>query len=190
MTELIITMLAGLGVPALTLLIKYYLDAKDAHSKKYVEVKNSNGKKFSLIVEGKVEEELIRKLLKEEYAFEDQVERILKNYKAKNESFKYFKNSHVDFILEMNNKTIALEAKTNSNRPLKLHYEKVKENHPEVDELLFLFNSEIPKKYFDEYKGKNDVKFISSPRGKALSNKITNVLDQEFIKSHITKPSR
>ena len=44
--------------------------------------------------------------------------------------------------------------------------------------VLFLFNSDIPKKYFEEYKDNNEVKYIFSPRGKGLSEKVTNVLNK------------
>ncbi|EJL6474594.1 hypothetical protein ACVTD8_16255 [Vibrio cholerae] len=183
MTEVIISLLAGLGVPVLAVLFSKIVDLKAARSEKLVIVRSSTGKESNLKVSATADKNAILRLLEEEYQFENSVEKILNKYKSKHKEFDFYKNDYVDFILKQNDKIIALEAKTSSNLPAKEYLDKIRSRHPEVSDLVLLFNSEIPSKYFDEYKGKNNVTFVSAPRNKSLSDKIVNVLNKEFSNS-------
>ena len=151
--------------------------SKASNKTTILKITDENGKIKRVIHVGSLSSESIQPLLMEEYLFEDKVEKILNNYKKSRENFNFERNHSVDFILKFNGKIIALEVKTKLNKPSGKYLDFLKRSHPNVNELMFIFNSEIPAEYLEAYKDRKEVKFISSPREKGLTEKLYNVLD-------------
>ena len=175
--SVIASLLAGVAVPLVFYFAKKSMTSKVSHKRTLLKIIDENGKIKRLMHVGNLSAESIQPLLMEEYLFEDKVEKILNNYKKTHANFNFQRNHSVDFIIELNSKIIALEVKTKLNQPSNKYLDFLKKSHPDVNELMFLFNSEIPTEYLDIYKDKKEVKFISSPREKGLAEKLFNVLD-------------
>ena len=99
----------------------------------------------------------------------------------KNKGFSCNRNHSVDFLLKVPGHVIGLEVKTNYSLPSKKYFDTVKQSHPELDQLIFLFNSEIPNKFLETYENDNFVKFISSPQEKKLSEELISILNKSMI---------
>jgi hypothetical protein len=181
MDELIISTAVALLIPLITILAKKALKKTFDGKMTQLIVKDTNGKEQKISYSGKVELEAIQKIVEKEYAFESKVEQILKTYMKKNKGFSYTKNHSVDFLLKFSGHVIGLEVKRNYSLPSKKYFNTVKETHPDLEQLLFLFDSEVPEKYLHAYENDDFVKFISSPREKKLSEKIKSILDQKRV---------
>lgn len=181
MDELIISTAVALLIPLITVLAKKALKKTFDGKMTQLIVKDTNGKEQKISYSGKVELGAIQKIVEKEYAFESKVEQILKAYMKKNKGFSYTKNHSVDFLLKFSGHVIGLEVKRNYSLPSKKYFNAVKETHPDLEQLLFLFDSEIPEKYLHAYENDDFVKFISSPREKKLSEKIISILDQKRV---------
>ena len=184
MPEILVSLLAGLSVPVAALLFKYFLDLREKRSSRIVNVTDTKGKVFSILVEGKTDARYIGKVLENEYLLEDKVEKILTNYKKKHSNFNFHKNHHVDFLLEFNDKTIAVEVKSSGSVVQNEYIKNIKVKYPEVSELLLIFDSDIPSNLQSRFSDDNFVKFVTSPRGKALKEKVVNVLDEKISNFH------
>lgn len=175
--SLLASVIAGFAVPFVYYFFKKRFEWQDSRKEKLLTITDENGKVRNIIMHGGVTPKNIQPLLMEEFLFENKVEKILNSYKNSHKNFNFQRNHSVDFLLRINDKVIALEVKTGKNKPTRQYVEFLKETHPDVNELMFLFNSDIPSEYLDAYKGRNEVKFISSPREKGLTQKLFNVLD-------------
>lgn len=181
MDELIISTAVALLIPLITVLAKKVLKKTFDGKMTQLIVKDTNGKEQKISYSGKVELGAIQKIVEKEYAFESKVEQILKAYMKKNKGFSYTKNHSVDFLLKFSGHVIGLEVKRNYSLPSKKYFNTVRETHPDLEQLLFLFDSEVPEKYLHAYENDDFVKFISSPREKKLSEKIISILDQKKV---------
>ncbi|EOW4146721.1 hypothetical protein ACOW9W_004017 [Vibrio parahaemolyticus] len=183
MTELF-SLLAGVAVPIVGIIFKLFLDAREKRVSRVVNVKDVKGKNFTIIMEGKTDINYISKVLENEYLLEDKVEKIFSEYKRKHSDFSYHKNKVVDFLLEYNDKKIAVEVKSSGSIVHRDYIKYLKDSHPDVTELLFVFDSDIPTDIKNAFVNDKFVKFVSSPRGKALKEKVTNTLNHEFYHPH------
>jgi hypothetical protein len=185
MDEVMLSAAASLLVSVIAPYLVYILKRKITKSpqKRVLEITDSDGRDRTIIHVGKFDKEHIKSTLTNEYDFEKKIENSLKKYKRNHhKDFEFKRNKTVDFLLKINGKIIAIEAKSGNNVPSERNYKKLKNNHPEIDELIFLFNSEIPESYLNRYRNQKGIQFISAPREKGLEAKITNILNQEFAR--------
>jgi hypothetical protein len=175
-----VSLLASIVAPYIVYLVKRNI--KNTPNERVLEITDSEGRDRTIVHVGKFDKENIKSALISEYDFENKIENSLKKYKKNHKDFEFKRNKTVDFLVKMNGKIIALEAKSGNNIPSDRYYKKLKSSHPEIDELIFLFNSEIPESYLARYKNRKDIKFISAPREKGLEAKINNILNQELAR--------
>ncbi|MDV5097289.1 hypothetical protein RYH74_08305 [Pseudomonas sp. LSJ-87] len=177
MEELIITTAVAVLIPVIGALLKKVV-GKAAVKNMQLTIKDINGKEQKIEYSGELDLDVVQRLVEKEYELEAKVENILKRYKKQNKNFHYTKNHSVDFLLRFSNHVVGLEVKRNNSLPSKKYFNSVKESHPELEQLLFLFDSEVPQRYLHAYENDSFVKFISSPREKNLSEKLTSYLNK------------
>ncbi|MFJ3117737.1 hypothetical protein ACIPI6_14470 [Pseudomonas protegens] len=182
MDEVIVSTVVAFLIPAIAFLAQKGLEKTFKNRTTHIIVKDEHGKEQKIIYTGKIKLDAIQKIVQKEYAFEVKVEQILKKYMRKNKKFSFNRNHSVDFLLNVPGCVIGLEVKTNYSLPSKKYFDTVKQCHPELDQLIFLFNSEVPSKFVEAYDNDDFVKFISSPREKRLSEELTSALDKAMIK--------
>lgn len=191
MESLIMPILASIFFLIVTYLIKKNIIDNKEPKDNTLSVKDSSGKIRNILIQGSFNSGYLEKLLLEEYEFEDRVEDVLKKYKKRNKDFNFNKNKYIDFLLDMNDTQVGVIVRTKHNVPVKEYYKTIKEEYPSLDELVLIFNSEIPSIYKDKDEEiQSKIKFISSPNGRKLFEKVNNVLNSEFIQEkNITKKS-
>jgi len=191
MESLVIPILASIFFLIVTYLIKKNIIDNKEPKDNTLSVKDSSGKVRNILIQGSFNSGYLEKLLLEEYEFEDRVEDVLKKYKKRNKDFNFYKNKYIDFLLDMNDTQVGVIVRTKHNVPVKEYYKIIKEEYPSLDELVLIFNSEIPSVYKDKDEEiQSKIKFISSPNGRKLFEKVNNVLNSEFIQEkNITKKS-
>jgi len=191
MESLVIPILASIFFLIVTYLIKKNIIDNKEPKDNTLSVKDSSGKVRNILIQGSFNSGYLEKLLLEEYEFEDRVEDVLKKYKKRNKDFNFNKNKYIDFLLDMNDTQVGVIVRTKHNVPVKEYYKIIKEEYPSLDELVLIFNSEIPSVYKDKDEEiQSKIKFISSPNGRKLFEKVNNVLNSEFIQEkNITKKS-
>nr|WP_256833681.1 hypothetical protein [Pseudomonas oleovorans] len=184
MDDFTLSVFVSLAASVLAPLLVYLAKKKIIISpqKRTLKVTDSDGRDRTIVYAGRLDEEHIASTLSTEYELERKIEKILKKYKRNHKDFEVRRNKLVDFVVKMNGRIIAIEAKTGNNRPSEKYYKKLRDSHPEIDELIFLFNSEIPESYTKKYRDYLGVHFISAPREKGLEHKIVNTLNQLFFR--------
>ncbi|EJD6084789.1 TPA: hypothetical protein KEY91_002714 [Proteus mirabilis] len=182
MDELISLFLAGAMIPTIAILVKKFLvDRAFKKIQSEILVKNKDGKKLKFFTTLNVTDEEVKKIFESELNFEINVKKNIDKFIAahKNLNFELSNGKYVDFILSYADKVIAIEAKSNANL-FKAEWisDYFKEN-ADVDELIMIINSKIPKEFIEEKNklsnGKK-ISFIAAPREKELNKLLTNVL--------------
>lgn len=181
MDEMIISVAVAILIPVIAFLAQKGLEKTFKNKTTHLILKDSYGKEQKITYTGKITLDAIQKIVKKEHTFESKVEQILKKYMRKNKGFSFNRNHSVDFLLKVPGHVIGLEVKTNYSLPSKKYFDTVKQSHPELDQLIFLFNSEIPNKFLETYENDNFVKFISSPQEKKLSEELISILNKSMI---------
>lgn len=181
MVETLISALVGALVPTIAYIIKRtFIDKKFSEKDREVIINDSKGVSSNIIINGEISVDKIKDHLNEIYNLEKELKKALDFYKKSNSKIVYKNNKFVDYIVEHEGKIIGIEAKTSKNIPSKSYLENLKKEHPEIDDLIYVFNSKVPQEYLSKYQNNNKIKFISSPNGKQLKEKITNILNSEF----------
>lgn len=186
MDEMILAIIAGSLIPAIALITKkLVIDKVFNNINREIEIKTSSGKTRNYIINGKADEKIIIQLLESEINFELVVEKYIKNYinKSKHKDLSLSDGSHVDFILEINGKKVAVEAKENLDH-FKANWAKnYLSDNKDINDIIFIVNSKISTKVMNNIEnaiGSRNVKFISSPDGRGLNESLKNLLNTEL----------
>lgn len=183
MEELLTLIAAGAMIPAISILVKKLIVDKAFDVLDHeISIKDKNGKELKFVANSN---EDVKAIFEAELNFEAEVKRNINKFihTHKNLNFELSNGKYIDFLLSYGNKNIGIEAKSNADRfRAKWISEYFKENI-EIDELIMVVDSKVPQSLLtevDRLSGSKKVKFISSPRGKGLSNSMNNVLETDF----------
>jgi hypothetical protein len=183
MEELLTIIAAGSLIPAVSFLFKTLIVDKvfDALEND-ISIKDKDGKELRFIANSSDD---IKAIFESELSFGKDVEKCINKFIRihKEYSFELSSGKYIDFLLLCDDKRIGIEAKSNANRfRAKWISDYFKENI-EIDELIMILDSKIPGSLIEEVESRGlgkKVKFISSPKGKGLSELINNVLEADL----------
>jgi len=183
MEELLTLISAGALIPGISLLVKKFIVEKAFKAlDNEMSIKDKNGKEFKFIANSN---EDVKAIFESELNFESEVKKKINKfiYAHKKYDFELSSGKYIDFLLCYGDKKIGIEAKSDINRfRAKWISDYFKEN-VEIDELVMILDSRVPESFLKEIEDldyRKKIKFISSPRGKGLSQSINNVLEADL----------
>lgn len=183
MEELFTLIAAGALIPTISLLVKKLIvDRAFEILENEISIKDKNGKELKFIANSN---EDVKAIFESELNFEKEVKKNINKFihAHKKYDFELSNGKYIDFLLSYGDKNIGIEAKSNINRfKAKWISDYFKENI-EIDELVIILDSKVPESFLKEIENfdyRKKIKFISSPRGKGLSQSINNVLEADL----------
>ncbi|RWX52744.1 hypothetical protein [Photobacterium chitinilyticum] len=186
MDSLIAVLAAGSLIPTIAIIIKkLVIDQVFKNINKEIKIESSSGKSRNYLVNADIDEREIMRIIESEIDFEMVVRKSLNKYINKNRKQKLtvLDDYNADFIVEMDGKKVAVEAKSNLDNFKAIWAKHYIDGNENINELILVVNSKISEQIrldIEDAIGDSRVKFISSPNGRRLNESLENLLNTEF----------